>query len=636
VRQRKDWLEALEFPEVLDLLATLCETEEGKTFAQRVRPMSALSAIKERLSHLVELLSLAHAAAIPSLAGFHPPSGILKACAVGAQVGASSFRSLHDSLKTGEKAVKFFHGKGDEVPGVLQFCRSIPRVAELCDILDAVVDNRDQIRDTASPEISRIRRHIEDLDGQISGKLRRITRGHEFRRMLQFPEPTFSGERYVLAVKSEFRSRVSGIYHYSSDSGATAYIEPEAIVEPTNDLIREKAAERAEERRLLSVLAGAVSRRSVDLEQFFAAIAYLDFLLACTRFATTYECTAPWVGGSQALSLKDARHPLLVDRYLRECRQGNEPEPVVPMSLTLGSDFSVLVVTGPNTGGKTVSLKTIGLISLMALSGLPVPAAEAYVPLLDAVYADIGDEQSIEQNLSTFSSHIGRIVEILKTVTPASLVLLDELGSGTDPAEGAALGRAIIEELVARGSLSAITTHIGSLKQLAFADKRIQNASMEFSLANLRPTYHLTVGEAGESKALQVASRLGMPERIIQRSREFVETSAAQERQLWDEMQQLRRELESDSATTRKLRREAEDLHQEAEEFKEEWRKMAEAVSIRESNRKPVFKVGDPVYVRALRANGVVEKVNSRKGIAAVSVHGKSLSIPVADLEPPR
>ena len=269
----------------------------------------------------------------------------------------------------------------------------------------------------------------------------------------------------------------------------------------------------------------------------------------------------------------------------------------------------------------------------MALTGLPVPAAEAEIPLFDNVFADIGDEQSIEQNLSTFSSHITRIVHILRNATPNSLVLLDELGAGTDPAEGTALGQAILELLIKTGIPTIVTTHIAALKRLAFSDSRAQNASVEFDLKTLKPTYHLLIGVAGESNAFKIAEKLGMPEEIIERSNNLFSETKASEAELFKELQELRRRLELDGKAARKLKQEAENARAEAKELAKEWKiKVEEMDSMKNAASVLPWSVGDEVYVKALRANGKVVRI-SRKGMAVVEVRGRNVTLPAADLE---
>jgi len=631
-----EWLEVLEFPAVLEIVASFCETREGAEHARALRPFSDLAELRRAALEVEEAAALHRSGGAPSLADFRPPSAALSAARKQAPLPAAVLRRLANSIGIVEAAASSIVRRRAEAPTLAEFCASLPDLSSFRAEVDAVVDERDRIRDTASLEISRIRRRIADLENVIAEKLRRISRHPEYRRMLQFPEPTFSGERFVMAVKTDSRSRFPGLLHYTSDSGATSFMEPYAVVEITNELQSERSNERAEERRLLARLTASAARNASDMERLFAAAARLDFLSAAARFAEAYRCTFPFVSGS-VLHLEEARHPLLVKMALEEGEKDGDgrPREVVPLTLTLGADYRVLVVTGPNTGGKTVALKTVGVTALMALCGLPVPAAQADVPFFDGVYADIGDEQSLEQSLSTFSSHVGRIVRILEAATPRSLVLLDELGSGTDPAEGAALGVAILEELTARRIPAVVTTHIGALKRLAYTEPAVQNAGMEFDASTLEPTYRLVVGEAGESRALQIAARLGMPAPVVSRARELIGRPERAEREAWEELQRIRRLLEKERRTLAERLKEAESDRKEAAALKRELERRLEKLREQEKKAEAAFKPGDPVYVRVLRADGVIERI-SKKGTATVRVHGRMLTLPLSQLEPPR
>ncbi|GAB4164065.1 MAG: hypothetical protein Kow00107_10670 [Planctomycetota bacterium] len=627
-----EWLDILEFGSVIEDLCEYCETPGGVREAKAVSPIRSLPELSARLADLREVVSAGNPSQLPSAASIEYNDEFVRLCKAGSPISPSQFRQFLSDIKVANEFSAWFCSRSDKFPRLAAMARAMPNLSDLADEIDVVVDQRDKIRDTASQELQRIRRSIVEIDERIAEKLKRITRNPEVRKILQFNDPTFSGERYVLAVKSEMRSRFHGILHYTSDSGATSFMEPYAVIADTNELAQERSAEKAEERRLLSSLAASVGRRAHDISDFFAILSQLDLICAKARYAADYDCCVPSPADDFHLELKSARHPKLVHKQLTS--KVEAPFKVVANDISLGSDYLLLVVTGPNTGGKTVVLKTVGLLSLMALSALPVPAAKAVVPLYDCVFADIGDEQSIEQNLSTFSSHIQRISRILQNATSRSLVLLDELGAGTDPNEGAALGRAILEHLVQRGISTVVTTHIGTLKTLAFSDKRIQNAGMEFDLDTLQPLFSIRIGQAGESRALQIALRLGLDPAIIAKSREFVVETDSSHIQLWNDLQRLRKEVEKDKEEARRLRDEGRKASEESTLIRDEWRKkMKELQAAGEKERG--FAKGDEVYIRLMRENGVVLRV-SNKGQAVVLVKGREVTIPVADLEPPR
>ncbi|MBN1692772.1 MAG: endonuclease MutS2, partial [Dehalococcoidales bacterium] len=372
-----------------------------------------------------------------------------------------------------------------------------------------------EVLDTASPDLANIRAHLRTARSQILEKLEGIVRSPRGERLLQEDVITERDGRYVILVKVEHRHDIKGIVHDISNTGATVFMEPTATVGLGNAIRELVAEERHEIEKVLRLLSAEVGAQRDDINHSIERTAELDLILAKARYASRINAVEPHItdpaaGGpkkNNALKLINARHPLLGDK-------------AVPFSVELGNGFSVLVITGPNTGGKTVTLKTIGLLSVMAQSGIPVPAdGDSRLPLFDGVFTDIGDEQSIEQTLSTFSWHMGNIVRIIGQATGKSLVLLDELGTSTDPTEGSALAQAILRHFLARGTLTVATTHFSDLKAFAHTTPGLNNASLEFEPRTLTPTYQLTIGTPGGSNALATAARLGIPEEIINDAR---------------------------------------------------------------------------------------------------------------------
>ena len=383
-------------------------------------------------------------------------------------------------------------------------------------LIDDSIDDRGEVRDTASADLAQIRRELLDAHQRLQQRLQSLITSTSVRNALQEPIVVMRDGRYVLPVKADFRGAVRGVVHDTSSSGATIYIEPLAVVDLANAWRELQVHERHEVERILRDLSQAVGHTSYDLQDAINRLATIDLLQAKAQLARALDATeltipgprVPWLVEPPAeLRLVEARHPLLTGY-------------VVPTSLHVGGETRALLITGPNTGGKTVAIKTAGLLCLMAMAGLGVPArAGSQIPVFDSIFADIGDEQSIEQSLSTFSGHITSIIDIIERAGPESLVLLDEIGAGTDPTEGAALGIAVVERLTASGASLIATTHHSELKVYAHQTPGVRNASVEFDLETLRPTYRLTIGLPGQSNALAIAANLGMPADVIERAR---------------------------------------------------------------------------------------------------------------------
>ena len=369
--------------------------------------------------------------------------------------------------------------------------------------IDKAISPKGEVYSSASSKLSTLRRKIIDLKNSINGKLEEILRSSRYEKMIQEPIITTRQGRYVVPVRAEYRGRFKGIVHDQSSSGVTIFMEPLILVEKTNKLKQAELDEKAEIDLILKNLSEMVGSEAGGIERALEVLTDLDLIIAKARFSLKFRATRPAIAQKKMIKIINGRHPMLTGE-------------VVPISVELGKDFKCLVITGPNTGGKTVTLKMTGLFPLMAQSGLFIPADEGSVlSCWNFVYADIGDEQSIVQSLSTFSAHIKQIAKILEKADENSLVLLDELGAGTDPSEGALLAIAILKHLIKRGSLSIITTHHNRLKAFAALEGDAENASVDFDLETLKPVYNLTIGQAGRSQALVIAERLGMPKSII-------------------------------------------------------------------------------------------------------------------------
>jgi len=444
-----------------------------------------------------------------------------------------------------------------ECPLLWDIARGIVQFPRLEEDIGRCLTPDGEVLDSASPQLATARRQLRDTRHRLRERLEAIIRSARGRRIVQEPIITEREGRYVIPIKVESRKEIRGIVHDVSNTGATAFVEPWTTVEMGNDLRELIVEEQREIERILRDLSGKVGGQANEISDNIALAAEIDLLLAKARYARRSRGTeARIVGGDdgggpggppRVLRLADARHPLLGEK-------------AVPLSVELGRDYSVLVITGPNTGGKTVALKTIGLLSLMTQAGLPIPASEeTCLPVFDGVYVDIGDEQSIEQTLSTFSWHMGNIIRIVRCATDRSLVLLDELGTSTDPAQGSALARAILLHFLSRGVVTVATTHYGDLKAFAHATPGLQNAALDFDPVTLTPTYHLTVGIPGGSNALATAARLGLPPAIIEEARGMLARGT-------QELETLIADLTAEKERARDLSGEAERLKQEAEQ----------------------------------------------------------------------
>ena len=405
----------------------------------------------------------------------------------------------------------------------------------------------DEIADNASPELARIRRQIKLSNERVREKLNNMIKSASTQKYLQEPIITVRNGRYALPVRAEYRAQVPGLVHDQSSSGATLFIEPAAVVELGNEIKRLLAQEKSEIDRILAGLTALVAPYESELYSSMTVLGTLDVIFARALLARDSNAFRPQLNDAGNIRILRGRHPLL------------PKESVVPVDVWLGEDFTTLIITGPNTGGKTVTLKTVGLLTLMAMSGMFVPAdARTQLSVFDAVFADIGDEQSIEQSLSTFSSHMTNTVRILQEADARSLVLLDELGAGTDPIEGAALAQAILEALTARGARVLATTHYSEIKAFALTHPGMQNASMEFDVDRLCPTYRLFVGIPGKSNAFEIAGRLGLSEDVIGRARDFLQKRDVAFERVITEAEEARKRAESDRDDAQRMRQEAE------------------------------------------------------------------------------
>ena len=559
-------LDALEFHAVRSLLLERLETPLGRTAVAALAPLKDRDAAAARLRAVSSLAAkLRHGQGLPISGAVEVRSWLAGFFAGEHQLQSRDLADLKRGLRASERARRWMGASGDDLAA---FAAAAPDHEDLVEELERAVDDRGEVLDSASRKLAELRREIEQARGGVDAAVQHVLAESDLRRYLQSPEPAWRHGRPVLQVKQEHRGRVPGVLHDRSASGSTLFIEPDRVVEAANRLSDALAAENREINVVLAGLARGLQRVSSGVTAAIEFLAASDLLQGAARLIAVDGFTAPVITESGPLRLRRARHPLML-------RSKTE---IVPLDLGLGEPSRVLVVTGPNTGGKTVVLKTVGLLAIMALSGLPLPADEGCeVPWLEAVQADIGDEQGISQNLSTFSSHVRRLGRCLGFASPRALVLLDELGAGTDPEEGGVLGYAVLEQLLSMGALAVVTTHLGRLKDFAYTHKGAENGSMAFDGRTLQPLYRLDVGIPGNSHALDIAGRVGMPMAVVERARELLGKRDTSLQEVIQRVQDVRRDAEADrqqaAARTLQLQQKAGKLDEEitAVQRKQEW-----------------------------------------------------------------
>jgi DNA mismatch repair protein MutS2 len=552
-------LTTLEYPKVIERLAREASFSASKELALALRPSNELAEVQRRLAYTTEARRLSDVRPDVGVRGARDVRPHAAAAMRGVVLTPAELRDVLITLRASGYLGKLIQRVDDSFPLLKALAADLPTRPALEGRIDESISDDGEVLDAASATLRRLRADMRAAQQRLQERLQTLV--GEFRNALQEPIITMRSDRYVLPVRSEARGQVRGIVHDQSGSGATVFIEPLVIVEMNNRLRQLQLDERAEVERILQELSELVAVEAPYVTLAVELLAEIDLHLAKARYASLLRASAPRVNPHGHLRLVQARHPLLTGR-------------VVPIDFRLGGEFTMVVITGPNTGGKTVALKTVGLLSLMAQTGLHIPAdEESEVAVFTDVFADIGDEQSIEQSLSTFSSHLSRIIEILRQAGPGALVLLDELGAGTDPSEGSALARAILATLLERGIASVATTHYSELKAFAHEQPGVANASVEFDVDTLSPTYRLSIGLPGRSNALAIAARLGLPEPIITQARDFLGSAGVEMESLLEGLQADRRaaaderyHLSMERAEAEHLRRELQREHEELED----------------------------------------------------------------------
>jgi len=512
-------LKILEFDKFLAHLAERATSDLGSERILHLRPSTSLNYIRTELEKVAELVSVLECGLTFPIRGVKDIRQALRRAEIeGSFLTPETLLDVASVLQTGRNIVHFMRNWDADSPHLKHLTHTITVMRGIEDRIHNVVNEKGEVRDNASAALNKIRKDYYVIRDRIQHKLNAIIRSEAGKDALQEDVITVRDNRFVLPVKSSFRGRIRGIIHDESASGATVFIEPHGTVEMNNELRSLALKEKREVEKILRDVTALIRKHVPEISLNLDVLVELDVIHARASYAVSYACTIPRINDDRYLCLESARHPLLAIQFA-----DREDAAVVPLDIHLSHNRSSILITGPNTGGKTVALKTIGLSALMVQSGIPIPAADhTELPVFTEIFADIGDEQSIEQNLSTFSSHMTHIIEILETADEHSLVLMDEVGAGTDPDQGAALGMAILEELIYRGALTVATTHYGSLKAFAHQTKGMENACMAFDSETLQPTYHLLMGVPGSSKALDIAKRLGMPDHIIQKAATYL------------------------------------------------------------------------------------------------------------------
>ena len=549
-------LRVLEFPKIRARMAALATTEMGRACALELMPSSDPFLVRRMQQQTEEASTvLAYNGSNP-MAAFTDVRPFLKLAQIGSTLSAKAILQIADAMKASRLVRSALVTDREDTPLLTELGSRLyanRRLEE--DIFDAIL-SEDEISDHASSELNDIRRHIRVLNDRIRDKLNSIVRSPSTVKYLMDAIITMRNGRYVVPVKAECRANVPGIVHDQSGTGSTLFIEPMSVVEAGNELKQWAVKEKNEIERILAAFSAQIGPDAELIGDSLENLAEIDMIFARAALGRSMNAVPPKLNEEGRVNLIRARHPLI------------DPDKVVPSNLWLGEDFTTLVITGPNTGGKTVTLKTVGLLSLMAQAGMQIPAAYgSELAIFDEIFADIGDEQSIEQSLSTFSSHMTNIVDILERVTENSLVLFDELGAGTDPTEGAALAMAILNRLLEKRVRTMATTHYSELKVFALSTPGVENASVEFNVETLRPTYRLSIGVPGKSNAFEISRKLGLPEEIIDSAKEKLSgdqvrfedviANAEYHRQIAEKERKLAEEAHLE---TQKLRDEAEKL----------------------------------------------------------------------------
>lgn len=542
-------LTTLEYDKIIDRLVSFAASDKAKERLKKLVPMTDIHDINAALSETSDALSRVYAKGAVSFGGVHDVGASVKRLEIGSSLNTVELLHISSLLTAAARVKNYYEDTTDSLTG---YFHALEPLTPLNTEIKRCILSEDEISDDASANLRSIRRQKVLAAERIHTELNKMLNSSSVRNCLQDFVITSRSGRYCLPVKAEYKSQVPGMVHDQSATGSTLFIEPAAVVKLNNDIRELELKEQAEIEAILAELSAKASEFTDELLTDFQVLTTLDFIFAKAQMSKQYKCSCPVMNTNNYINIKKGRHPLI------------DPHKVVPIDIYLGKDFNLLIITGPNTGGKTVSLKTVGLLTLMAQSGLHIPALDhSELAVFDNVFADIGDEQSIEQSLSTFSSHMTNTVSILKESDAHSLILFDEIGAGTDPTEGAALAISILNDLHKRGITTMATTHYSEIKVYALTTDGVENACCEFDVESLRPTYRLLIGIPGKSNAFAISKKLGLPDYIIKDASARMDADDVQFEDLLSDLEHSRITIEKERAEINAYKQEIQQLKDE-------------------------------------------------------------------------
>ena len=562
-------LRTLEFYKIRDEVARYCTSSLGKAHVDNLLPSTDINEVNRLLEEMDEGAQVLRVKNNVPMGGIFDIRMHARRAQIGGSLSPMELMEVSSTIRASRILRQFFETIQEEaviqIPHFLQKKESMPILTALEHAINICIDDNGGVLDSASSELRSIRQQLRTQESRVRERLESLVRGKNASKMLSDSIVTIRNDRFVIPVKQEYRSHYGGIVHDQSSSGQTLFIEPDAVVQANNEVRRLKMKEKEEIDRILQMLSAQVQEVAHELFDLVEVLGEIDLILAKAKYGVAHRGTKPTMNTEGYINLKKARHPLI------------PKDEVVPNDIEFGGEITAIVITGPNTGGKTVTLKTVGLSTLMAQSGLPVPALDgSELAVFDQIFADIGDEQSIEQSLSTFSSHMVNIVDILTKFDENSLVIFDELGAGTDPQEGAALAISLLDEVHGRGARVIATTHYPELKAYGFNRPGVANASVEFDVETLSPTYRLLIGVPGRSNAFEISKRLGLPEHIISHAKSFTGTDSKAVDSMIASLEKSRREAEQDAEESKRVLAESERLKNELAKQLEEYEQQKE------------------------------------------------------------
>lgn len=597
-------LRVLDFQSVIEILKGQAETALGKERAISIKPLSSLDNINKLQDETDEAAKIIRLNQTIPLGGITDIRASVKRSSIGGILSTDECLDVANTLYGSRNVKNAIESMEElEIPILTELVDQITPIRELEQPIKSCIDDHGHIMDGASSQLRSIRSSIRTLESRVREKLENYTRSNS--KMLSDAIITIRNDRYVLPVKQEYRGAIGGIVHDQSSSGQTLFMEPKAVVDINNSLHESKSKEQLEIERILKDLSNQIASYEQDLLENVRVLTNIDFIYARGKLAQAMKASRPKMNDEGYMKMQQARHPMIpIDE-------------VVANDIEFGREYTSIVITGPNTGGKTVTLKLVGLCTLMAQSGLQVPALDGCeMPVFDEVFADIGDEQSIEQNLSTFSSHMTNIVDIMKKITDRSLVLFDELGSGTDPQEGAALAMAILDEVISKQARVIATTHYPELKAYGYNREQVVNASVEFNVETLKPTYRLLIGVPGRSNAFDISTRLGLEATIIERAKGLIGVDSKSVENMIASLEKSHLEAEQDYEQAHVVLLESEKLRNALEH---EW-------NLFEQKKEKLYKKAEEKAEKAIQqareeAESIVSEIRQMKDSAGLKEH---------------